>query len=170
MNDASGGVHIKTDIWTVHNYEQDPARLKEIIYKDGVFFQTPLRSVGVVPANIGFNGLRLNDRYEFPSYDGKMPYFIDEVGGIKWAKDQERESQTESWGYGKPPKSQAEFLQRLEGQINGILELKDQVWGYCYTQLTDVEQEQNGVYYYDRTPKFDMKLIRAIFSRDPGDK
>ena len=114
--------------------------------------------------------MRQNDRYEFPSYDGKMPYFIDEVGGIKWAKDQERESQTESWGYGKPPKSQAEFLQRLEGQINGILELKDQVWGYCYTQLTDVEQEQNGVYYYDRTPKFDMKLIRAIFSRDPGDK
>lgn len=37
VNDASGGVHIKTDIWTVHNYEQDPARLKEIIYKDGVF-------------------------------------------------------------------------------------------------------------------------------------
>ena len=170
VNDASGGVHIKTDIWTVHNYEQDPARLKEIIYKDGVFFQTPLRSVGVAPANIGFNGLRQNDRYEFPVYDGKMPFLIDEVGGIKWAKDQDRESQTESWGYGKPPKSEAEFLQRLEGQIGAVLELADQVWGYCYTQLTDVEQEQNGVYYYDRTPKFDTEQIRAIFGRNPGDK
>ena len=170
VNDASGGVHIKTDIWTVHNYEQDPARLKEIIYKDGVFFQTPLRSVGVAPANIGFNGLRQNDRYEFPVYDGKMPFLIDEVGGIKWAKDQDRESQTESWGYGKPPKSEAEFLQRLEGQIGAVLELADQVWGYCYTQLTDVEQEQNGVYYYDRTPKFDTERIRAIFGRNPGDK
>ena len=139
-------------------------------YKDGVFFQTPLRSVGVAPANIGFNGLRQNDRYEFPVYDGKMPFLIDEVGGIKWAKDQERESQTESWGYGKPPKSEAEFLQRLEGQIGAVLELADQVWGYCYTQLTDVEQEQNGVYYYDRTPKFDTERIRAIFGRNPGDK
>ena len=26
--------------------------------------------------------------------------------------------------------------------------------GLCYTQLTDVEQEQNGLYYYDRSPKF----------------
>ena len=95
---------------------------------------------------------------------------IDEVGGIKWAKDQDRESQTESWGYGKPPKSEAEFLQRLEGQIGAVLELADQVWGYCYTQLTDVEQEQNGVYYYDRTPKFDTERIRAIFGRNPGDK
>ena len=31
------------------------------------------------------------------------------------------------------------------------------------------EQEQNGVYYYDRTPKFDTKLIHAIFSRNPED-
>ena len=169
VNDASGGTHIKTDIWTVHNYEQDPAKLKAVIYNDGAFFQTPLYPAGVAPGNIGFNGLRQNDRYEFPVYDGKMPFLIDEVGGIKWAKDQGRESQTESWGYGTPPKSEAEFLQRLEGQINGILELGDQVWGYCYTQLTDVEQEQNGVYYYDRMPKFDTERIHAIFSRNPGD-
>ena len=32
------------------------------------------------------------------------------------------------------------------------------------------EQEQNGVYYYDRTPKFDTERIRAIFGRNPGDK
>lgn len=40
--------------------------------------------------------------------------------------------------------------------------------GFCYTQLTDVEQEQNGIYYYDRTPKFDMKRIKAIFERIPS--
>jgi len=33
---------------------------------------------------------------------------------------------------------------------------------FCYTQLTDVEQEVNGLYYYDRRPKFDPKLIREI--------
>lgn len=170
VNDASGGCHIKTDIWTVHNYEQDPAKLKEIIYKDGRYFQTPNHPAGVAPANIGFNGLRQNDTYTFPAYDGRMPYLLDEVGGIKWVKNQDKaNSDTQSWGYGVPPKTEREFLNRLDGQINAILELQDQVWGYCYTQLTDVEQEQNGVYYYDRTPKFDTKLIRNIFSRTPGD-
>ena len=85
-------------------------------------------------------------------------------------KDQDKtNSSTQSWGYGTPPKTEKEFLERLEGQMNGILELKDQVWGYCYTQLTDVEQEQNGIYYYDRTPKFDTKLIHSIFSKNPED-
>ena len=36
------------------------------------------------------------------------------------------------------------------------------MFGFCYTQLTDVEQEQNGLYTYDRTPKFDPAIIRAI--------
>ena len=37
--------------------------------------------------------------------------------------------------------------------------------GLCYTQLTDIEQEQNGLYYYDRTPKFDAERMHAIMSR-----
>lgn len=36
-----------------------------------------------------------------------------------------------------------------------------------FTQLTDVEQEQNGIYYYDRSSKFDMERIKAIFSKHP---
>lgn len=44
-----------------------------------------------------------------------------------------------------------------------LIELSDRIWGYCYTQLTDVEQEQNGVYYYDRSTKYDMERVRAIF-------
>jgi hypothetical protein len=47
------------------------------------------------------------------------------------------------------------------------MNISDQVWGYCFTQLTDVEQEQNGVYFYDRTSKFDMARIKAIFSKKP---
>lgn len=48
------------------------------------------------------------------------------------------------------------------------MEISENVWGYCYTQLTDVEQEQNGIYFYDRTSKFDMKRIHAIFSKKPA--
>jgi hypothetical protein len=39
------------------------------------------------------------------------------------------------------------------------------VTGFCYTQLTDVEQEQNGIYRYDRSAKFDMKRVTGIFSQ-----
>lgn len=35
------------------------------------------------------------------------------------------------------------------------------MFGYCYTQLTDVFQEQNGVYRFDRSLKLDVDRIRA---------
>jgi hypothetical protein len=41
--------------------------------------------------------------------------------------------------------------------------MSDKMWGFCYTQLTDVMQEQNGVYYYDRGVKYDMERVRKIF-------
>lgn len=170
ITDAGGGCHIKTDIWTVHHDERNSDKLKNILYKDGKFFQIPNYVPDGLLTNIGFNGLRGNETYKFPKYDGKMPYLIDEVGGIEWVKNQDKSnSVTRSWGYGVPPKTEKEFLQHLEGLINTILDLKDQVWGYCYTQLTDVEQEQNGVYYYDRTPKFNPELLYAIFSKKPED-
>lgn len=167
VNDASGGCHIKTDIWTVHSYEQDPEGLKKLLYAEGVFFQTPNNPQGVPPANVGFNGLVVDSPYPFPAYDGKIPYLIDEVGGIKWVESKDKSNTDSSWGYSTPPSSEEEFLQRLEGQIDAILSLENHVWGYCYTQLTDVEQEQNGIFYYDRRPKFDLKLIYRIFSKNP---
>ena len=49
-------------------------------------------------------------------------------------------------------------------QIDAFID-SPHVTGFCYTQLTDVEQEKNGIYYYDRTPKLDMKRIKAIFEK-----
>ena len=37
--------------------------------------------------------------------------------------------------------------------------------GFCYTQLTDVFQEQNGIYFFDRSRKLDVDRLRAIQSR-----
>ena len=165
---TSGGVHIATDIWTVHNYEQDPAKLKEQLYNGGKLMETPRWEIQLMPKNIGFNGLKYTDQYSFPEYKHDMPYLIDEFGGIKWNPSQQLESaQNKSWGYGEPPHSLEEFYARLEGLVETVLSLSDYVWGYCYTQLTDVEQEQNGIYYYDRSSKFDMKRIKAIFSKTP---
>ena len=38
------------------------------------------------------------------------------------------------------------------------------MFGFCYTQLYDIEQEQNGLYTYDREPKFDMTVFHGINS------
>lgn len=171
VHDVSGGVHIKTDIWSIHNYEQDPARLKEQVYNGQRWQQTPCDPLDVPRMNTGFNRLAENNRYDFPRYERPtMPYIIDEFGGIKWTKGQGESTgnSQQSWGYGEPPHSLEEFYARLEGQVDALLSIADNVWGYCYTQLTDVEQEQNGIYFYDRTSKFDMERIRAIFSKQPG--
>lgn len=145
VNDCSGNYHVVTDLWTVHSYEQDPARLAEwLTAKDGVYpCQDPRRDV---------------------PYSGQ-PFFIDEFGGIKWVVG--KQFADNSWGYGEGPCTEEEFYTRLEGQVDAVNSIP-YMSGYCYTQLTDVEQEQNGIYNYDRTPKFDMSRIKAIFSKIPA--
>lgn len=168
FHDVSGGTHIKTDIWSVHHYEQKPEELKKIIYNEGHFFETPNLTVNMPTMNIGFNPPADNNEYMFRKYDKKIPLLVDEFGGIKWNPImQESNIQNESWGYGDAPKNIEEFYSRLEGQVDALLSLSEFVWGYCYTQLTDVEQEQNGLFYYDRTPKFDKNRLYNIFNKKP---
>ena len=69
-----------------------------------------------------------------------------------------------SWGYGNAPKTEKEFIERYKGLTEALLN-NDQMLGLCYTQLYDVEQEQNGLYCYDRTPKFDIKIFKEINSQ-----
>lgn len=85
---------------------------------------------------------------------------MDEFVGIKWVKGQDQSASNDtnrSWGYGEPHHSLEEFYIRLEGQVDALLSLNEHVWGYCYTQLTDVMQEQNGIYFYDRSTKSGME-------------
>jgi len=145
VNDASGYVHVKTDIWTVHTYEQDPEKLRAQLTPDpvrGVFRRFPEQE---------------------PEYAGQ-PYIVDEFGGIKWIPTADRQFAEDSWGYGEDPKTLEEFYTRLEALVNVVLG-QEHIVGYCYTQLTDVEQEQNGIYNYDRSDKFDMERIAAVFRK-----
>ena len=144
-HDVSGNYHVKTDIFSVHQYEQDPDKFSAWIAPvDGKVRQHDLENREV-------------------EYDGQ-PYLVDEYGGIKWVVGQEFSEI--SWGYGNAPKTIEEVYERMEDLTDAILYF-DHICGYCYTQLTDVEQEQNGIYNYDRTEKFDMDRIRAIFSKVP---
>ncbi len=113
VNTVSGGAIVRTDIWAVHNYEQDPAKLKEKIFSSGTFFHPRLRTTRDQTRNIGFNEMKATENYAWPQYDGSCPYLVDEFGGIKWVKDQEKQTtdrQTESWGYGQAPRTLARVL------------------------------------------------------------
>ena len=57
-----------------------------------------------------------------------------------------------------------EFYERFEGLVQ-VLSCDSNMFGYCYTQLTDVFQEKNGIVNFDRTPKFDHEKLRAIQER-----
>lgn len=139
--DTSGNFHVLTDVYDLHDYEQNPVEFKK--------HYEPLGKTNELEFGTAFK-----DRQH---YDGKMPFFVSEYGGIGWNVEN-------GWGYGKAPKTEEEFLQRLEGLTDVLLENKN-IFGLCYTQLTDVEQEQNGLYTYDRRPKFPPEKIHKIFSK-----
>ena len=69
-----------------------------------------------------------------------------------------------AWGYGKSVEGEEDFFNRLEGLTDVLLENKD-IFAYCYTQLTDVEQEQNGLLTYDRQFKFEPERFKRIFAK-----
>ena len=87
-----------------------------------------------------------------------VPFFVSEYGGIGWNLN------PEAWGYGNTPESLDAFYARYDGLTKVLLDNR-YMFGFCYTQLTNVEQEQNGIYNYDRTPKFDVKRIHASNTR-----
>ena len=62
------------------------------------------------------------------------------------------------------PKDLEAFYARFQGLTDALLD-NPHLFGYCYTQLTDIEQEQNGLYNYDRKPKFDVERLHKIQSR-----
>ncbi|WP_054023317.1 glycoside hydrolase family 2 protein [Bacillus sp. FJAT-28004] len=140
--DTSGNFHVVTDIFDVHDYDQNPKTFRERYQ--------PLAEKG--EAWVSFS-----DRQ---SYNGQ-PYFVSEYGGIWWNPNQ---SDEKSWGYGDRPQSLEQFIERYDGLTSTLLE-NPNMFGFCYTQLYDVEQEVNGLYTYDRKPKFDVELIKAINSK-----
>ena len=89
--------------------------------------------------------------------DRGVPFMISEIGGIGWATEG-------GWSYGNGPKTLDEFYVRYKGTIDAMLD-NPNLFGFCYTQLTDIEQERNGLYFYDRKPKFDPKKLHEITAR-----
>ncbi len=142
--DTSGNFHVVTDIYDIHDYNQSVEA-----------FQRRYSAMTDTEVFENMNKTKIRQQYS------GQPYFISEYGGIKWAKDQENNNQQVSWGYGDAPRSIDEYADRFVG-LTGVLMDTEKICGLCYTQLYDVEQEQNGVYYYDRTPKFDEEIMDKL--------
>ncbi len=148
--DTSGNYHVVTDIFDLHWYEQDPKVFREAydrLWKEGV----------------------LVDRWEDQKRQkwAGEPVHISEYGGIGLKIEQNTESKSRgaTWSYGKSAGSYEEFYDRYEGLTTALLD-NPRIFGFCYTQLTDVEQEQNGLFEYaTRKPKFDLSVIREINQR-----
>ncbi len=152
--DASGYSHRirETDIYDSHSYEQDPDRFR-------------MEQQGLADGKPYINKKADGEEYSVP-YAGQ-PYFVSEFGGIWWNEAEARQAAgvagtdvESSWGYGQRVTSEEEFYTRFDGLCGVLLENPD-MFGYCYTQLTDVFQEKNGIFTFDRSPKFDLERIRA---------
>ncbi|MBO5670914.1 MAG: beta-galactosidase, partial [Clostridia bacterium] len=112
--DCSGWVHVKTEVMDAHDYDQDPDSFRANY--------EPLKE-GLSPLKKDFMRMRVSPELTF----------ISEYGGIAWSQDES------GWGYGNTPASKEDFLIRLKGLTDAILD-NPKLTAFCYTQLTDVEQ------------------------------
>lgn len=136
--DTSGYRHVLTDIYDIHDYDQNPESFKE--HYDQLVEKSEL----------------YNRNRQVEPYNGEA-CFISEYGGTAYATQG-------GGGYGTTAQTEDDFVQKVKGLTDALLDNKE-MFGFCYTQLTDVEQEQNGIYNYDRTPKLDVSRIKAIMQR-----
>ncbi|MEE1025729.1 MAG: glycoside hydrolase family 2 TIM barrel-domain containing protein [Acutalibacteraceae bacterium] len=145
--DVSGGFHVKTDIYDVHEYCQNG---------EGLHYR--------------YDGIKDGVMTEHQWHENQIPYtggpvFLSEYGGIAWfTKCDEDNDRKKAWGYGNGPKTEEEFIARFTELTETLME-NPGLMGLCYTQLTDVEQEQNGLYTYDRIPKFDPEIFKKVLSK-----
>ena len=131
-----------TDIVTIHDYSYDAAEFESKYIKADINT--------IAPAN----------RAQFANgskYRGQ-PILFTEFGGIAMQTD----AKDGSWGYGVGAEDSEAFYNRVKNLIQGIMRCPFQ--GYCFTQLTDVQQEVNGLLDSRHNPKFDIGVLNEIFN------
>jgi len=141
--DTSGYQHVETDIYDVHSYQQNVKAFADQF------------------TELANGGAPFRNRPELDAPYRGQPYFVSEYGGIWWNPGQMDEN---GWGYGGVdgrPRSEEEFIARYRA-LTDVLLRHPRMCAFCYTQLYDIEQEVNGLYTYDRQPKFDPARIREI--------
>jgi hypothetical protein len=134
------------DMWTLHLYE---GRLTERLGRLKADPQSAVteRRSGALP------GASVTD----------LPMLLTECGGVGYVSGESAEG---TFAYGNQPATPAALEQSMRAIADEIFN-EPSLAGFVWTQLTDVQQEVNGLLYFDRTPKLDLNLINAIFDRRP---
>lgn len=135
---------VRTDLVTIHDYE----------WRRDVLADRYSALDKALSARPG-NRFILVPGYE---YEGQ-PLLLTEFGGISF-----RKSDWEGWGY-SGAEDDEDFVRRLRDVLEPVREAP-LIQGFCYTQLTDVEQEINGLLTYDRRPKVPLAEIRKLVQGD----
>ncbi|KAJ4351509.1 uncharacterized protein N0V89_006852 [Didymosphaeria variabile] len=150
VNDNCGWEHVKGDLTTFHDYSDGDKLTKTCKTIEGILAPKADRPVflSAIPEQ--------ND--EGSKYDPSAPIICTEFGGINIA--QQTGTGERDWGYttASDPK---DLLKRIETMMRGIVE-GGHICGFVYTQLTDIEQEVNGVYTLERKEKLGAREVRRI--------
>ena len=151
-----GWEQVETDICALHDYAADGAVLADHfadraeVEKHACDWR-PCYARGVQPT-------------------GKEAFLVTEYGGIAFTNIglQGDAGGMESWGYHDKVESEEAFFERFQSVTDAIRAIP-YCQGYCYTQLTDVMQEVNGLLTPDRKLKIDAKRFAAL-NRNPDAK
>lgn len=135
-----GWSHANSDFLTLHLYNQDIESFKYDIDR---------------AINLNFVNYKDGRKFVIDNNLNNKPILLDEFGGTAFMNDNSK-----NWGYGKRVKDLEEYKERLK-ELFGVILKDDRFSGYCYTQLSDVRQEINGLYTMDRKPKIsDEDMIK----------
>ena len=128
----------KTDIISIHDYAFDSSEFAKKYNRESYDTVFP-------------QGRRL---MSFGCKTQGQPVLFTEFGGIAMRQ----EEKDGNWGYNTGAANEEEFIARYKNLMDGIYATAD-FQGFCYTQVSDVQQEVNGLLTPDRKPKFDVKKI-----------
>jgi beta-galactosidase/beta-glucuronidase len=143
-----GWEHTTGDILTIHDYNSDENILRDR-YKN--FAEAVNGSPSATSARRNYS--------KGYSYQG-CPVMISEYGGIAFSSEIEG-SKSKAWGYGERIASHDEVVAKIKNLTKEIMDI-EYICGFCYTQLTDVEQEINGLLDHNHQYKFNPDEIRAV--------
>lgn len=148
-----GWEHLRSDLFTVHDYENDAERL---LHSYGTEAAVAASLDGIAP-----NGKRmLVGTPEEQAATAEQPVVLSEFGGVSVDP-----ADGDAWGY-RLVESQSHLEEHLTALFTAVHESAG-LAGWCYTQLTDTAQETNGLADENRVPKLPIDRLRAIVEGTP---
>ena len=149
INDNCGWEHVRTDLSTFHDYADASALTERCSSITDVLGRG--RSVFLHP---------IPDRDEGSAHKPGAPVLCTEFGGVNIKMGGKDTEHAKGWGY-TSASDPDDLLKRIEKLCMAIVH-RGHCCGFVYTQLTDIEQETNGLYTYDRREKLPAAKVKEV--------